>query len=167
MRRQKKWGDRRNEVTEEMRWQKKWGDRRYEETEETRLVRAVTGYRMMDHKRDKGIREELWIINRLINKIIKKNCRTKWLERLKNMPENRSCFVGLDINRTVEKTKRYGTWDLKYPRRWKFWITVFWLWHRVCSLVGAYQRSRGIYHLHLQSHFFLTWRWRSYLPLKH
>jgi hypothetical protein len=51
-----------------------------------RLLRSVAGYRLIDHRRNEDIREEIQIID--VNSRIK-DYQTKWLQHLERMEQNR------------------------------------------------------------------------------
>jgi hypothetical protein len=56
------------------------------EAAEMRFLRSVAGYRLIDHRRNEDIREELQIID--INSRIK-DYQIKWLQHLERMEQNR------------------------------------------------------------------------------
>jgi hypothetical protein len=56
------------------------------EVSEMRFLRSVAGYRLIGHRRNEGIREELQIID--INLRIE-NYQIKWLQHLERMEQNR------------------------------------------------------------------------------
>jgi hypothetical protein len=55
------------------------------EAAEIRFLRSVAGYRLIDHRRNEDIREEIQIIN--INSRIK-DYQIKWLQHLKRTKQN-------------------------------------------------------------------------------
>jgi hypothetical protein len=80
------------------------------EVAEMRFLRSVAGYRLIDHRRNEDIREELQIID--INSRIK-DYQIKWLQHLKRMEQNR--FPKLLLN-----YKPRGRSDQGRPcRRWR------------------------------------------------
>jgi hypothetical protein len=56
------------------------------EAAEMRFLRSVAGNRLIDHRRNEGIREEIQIID--INSRIK-DYQIKWLQHLERMEQNR------------------------------------------------------------------------------
>jgi hypothetical protein len=60
-----------------------------------RFIRSVAGYRLIDHKRNEDIREELQIID--VNSRIK-DYQIKWLQHLERMEQNRIPKLLLNYN---------------------------------------------------------------------
>jgi hypothetical protein len=80
------------------------------EAAEICFVRSVAGYRLIDHRRNEDIREELQIID--INSRIK-DCQIKWLQHLERMEQNR-------IPKLLLNYKPRGRRDQRRPcRRWR------------------------------------------------
>jgi hypothetical protein len=80
------------------------------EAAEIRFLRSVAGYRLIDHRRNEGIREELQIID--INSRIS-DCQIKWLQHLERMEQNR-------IPKLLLNYKPRGRRDQRRPcRRWR------------------------------------------------
>jgi hypothetical protein len=80
------------------------------EAAEMRFLRSVAGYRLIDHKRNEVIREELQIID--INSRIK-DYQIKWLQHLERMEQNR-------IPKLLLNYKPRGRRDQGRPcRRWR------------------------------------------------
>jgi hypothetical protein len=80
------------------------------EASEMRFLRSVAGYRLIDHRRNEDIREEIQIID--INSRIK-DYQIKWLQHLERMEQN-------IIPKLLQNYKPRGRRDQGRPcRRWR------------------------------------------------
>jgi hypothetical protein len=80
------------------------------EAAEMHFLRSVAGYRLIDHRRNKDIREELQIMD--INSRIK-DYQIKWLQHLERMEQNRISILLLNY-------KPRGRRDERRPcRKWR------------------------------------------------
>jgi hypothetical protein len=77
------------------------------EAAEMRFLRSVAGYRLIDHRRNEDVREELQIVD--INSRIK-DYEIKWLQHLERMEQNR-------IPKLLLNYKPRGRSDQGRPRR--------------------------------------------------